>query len=315
MRIIPLPLQRQAAGRGAPGSRLYGHNRGGGGQIWYLLVVDMPSRPDLFPRHLRIGPYLRTVAANAKWRTADEFPSCQEWADEVEKVLAFLDSQDQFERFLPRLSARKGERDGALAEAFVGFFFARNGFRILRWEPVVIQDRPGDLEVQWDTTAPIFVEVKGPGWESELSPSERSQGRASQPKYIDTEARWMAPAEKFRYAVTKALPKLGIERPNLIVIADDVFVSPLEWEPLKRHVSSILEHFLREPAYSAVGAVLMIRPILYEKTVQYLIGFVDNEFALGTVGSHRLSRLAWGVVPGPSVLDDIAEHRVKRCWE
>src|ERR1035438_2003918 len=110
MRIIPLPLQRQAAGRGAPGSRLYGHNRGGGGQIWYLLVVDMPSRPDLFPRHLRIGPYLRTVAANAKWRTADEFPSCQEWADEVEKVLAFLDSQDQFERFLPRLSARKGER-------------------------------------------------------------------------------------------------------------------------------------------------------------------------------------------------------------
>jgi hypothetical protein len=275
----------------------------------------MPSRPDLFPRHLRIGPYLRTVAANAKWRTADEFPSCQEWADEVEKVLAFLDSQDQFERFLPRLSARKGERDGALAEAFVGFFFARNGFRILRWEPVVIQDRPGDLEVQWDTTAPIFVEVKGPGWESELSPSERSQGRASQPKYIDTEARWMAPAEKFRYAVTKALPKLGLERPNLIVIADDLFVSPLEWEPLKRHVSSILEHFLREPAYSAVGAVLMIRPILYEKTVQYLIGFVDNEFALGTVGSHRLSRLAWGVVPGPSVLDDIAEHRVKRCWE
>src|ERR1017187_1269680 len=102
MRIIPLPLHRQAAGRGAPGSRLYGHNRGGGGQIWYLLVVDMPSRPDLFPRHLRIGPYLRTVAANAKWRTADEFPSCQEWADEVEKVLAFLDSQDQFERFLPR---------------------------------------------------------------------------------------------------------------------------------------------------------------------------------------------------------------------
>jgi hypothetical protein len=263
----------------------------------------MPSRPDLFPRHLRIGPYLRTVAANAKWRTADEFPSCQEWADEVEKVLAFLDSQDQFERFLPRLSARKGERDGALAEAFVGFFFARNGFRILRWEPVVIQDRPGDLEVQWDTTAPIFVEVKGPGWESELSPSERSQGRASQPKYIDTEARWMAPAEKFRYAVTKALPKLGIERPNLIVIADDLFVSPPEWEPLKRHVSSILEHFLREPAYSAVGAVLMIRPILYEKTVQYLIGFVDNEFALGhcrlpQVVSIGLGRSAGSQRPG-----------------
>src|ERR1022692_2657890 len=179
MRIIPLPLHRQAAGRGAPGSRLYGHNRGGGGQIWYLLVVDMPSRPDLFPRHLRIGPYLRTVAANAKWRTA----------------------------------------------------------------------------------------------------------------------------EKFRYAVTKALPKLGIERPNLIVIADDLFVSPLEWEPLKRHVSSILEHFLREPAYSAVGAVLMIRPILYEKTVQYLIGFVDNEFALGhcrlpQVVSIGLGRSAGSQRPG-----------------
>lgn len=131
-----------------------------------------------------------------------------------------------FERFLPRLRARESERDGALAEARTGFFFQRNGFRIVAWAPEAVLDRPGDMEVQWQDTEPVFVEVKGPGWEGELSAEEIRAGRRFLPKYINAEGRAVGPVARVVSAVDKALPKFAPDRINLVVVVDDLFVSP-----------------------------------------------------------------------------------------
>ena len=82
------------------------------------------------PEGVNVGPLTRTVLDGAVWRDESEFPASQDWADEVERVLSFLESEGKFGTFLPRLQTRETQRDGALAEARAAFFFRRNGFDI-----------------------------------------------------------------------------------------------------------------------------------------------------------------------------------------
>lgn len=79
-------------------------------------------------------------------------------------------------------------RNAAFAEALAGFYFHRNGFRVLRWESEEVSGVPGDLEVAWRDTDPIFAEVKCPRWEGELTEEERT-ARKQRPKYINAEYR------------------------------------------------------------------------------------------------------------------------------
>ena len=146
------------------------------------------------PSEINLGSLTQTVLDGAVWRNESEFPAFQTWADEVERVFSFLVAQNVFERFLPRLRAR--ERDGALAEARAGFFFHRNRFHILDWEPIAVPNRPGDIEIQWQDGEPLFIEVKGPGWEGELSPEEIRSGRQHLPKYVNAEGRAVGPTER-----------------------------------------------------------------------------------------------------------------------
>ena len=131
-------------------------------------------------------------------------------------------------KFLPRFREYPRERDAALGEARLAFFFHRNNFRIVSWFPPGRGSHEGDLEIQWTDTEPIFVEVKGPTWEGELSAEERDTGRKVQPKYIDGQARSVRPSVEVRNALRKALPKLSQERANLVAIVDDLFLSPLD---------------------------------------------------------------------------------------
>ena len=59
-----------------------------------------------------------------------------------------------------------------------------------------------------------MVEVKSPGWESELSEQERNEGRTKQDKYAEIEARVAGPLEVVRAAVTKALRKFSGSAPS-----------------------------------------------------------------------------------------------------
>lgn len=137
---------------------------------------------------IRLGRLTRVIREEARWVGQDDFPASQDWADEVEQVLQHLECHGMFSKFLPALRADNRQRDAAMAEARVAFWFCRNGFRITRWFPQVTK-RAGDLEVVWSDGPAIFVEVKCPTWQSELTKEELQDSRKFEPRYKNGEAR------------------------------------------------------------------------------------------------------------------------------
>jgi len=99
-----------------------------------------------------------------------------------------------------------------------------NGFSITQWEPEAVAGRPGDLGVAWRESEPIFVEVKGPGWESELKPDERVGSGRAEGKNVDLEVRAVDSIGPILYAIDMSLPKLAAHRCNLVPVVDDLFV-------------------------------------------------------------------------------------------
>ena len=227
------------------------------------------------PKHVALGPLTRTVLDKAVWRDESEFPAHQAWADDTERVLSFLETRGMLEKLLPRLWAR--EREGTFAEARTAYFFSRNGFQVLRLEPEEVKGRPGDLEIQWLNTEPIFVEIKGPGWEAELSTDQLKAGRQHQPKHIHLEARAVDPVGPTLWAIDKALPKLSPTRCNLVVLMDDLFISPVDlpqgWLP------QILDKHLAASERKVVSGVYILNPVSYGEGVEYRKFFHPNRSA------------------------------------
>lgn len=226
------------------------------------------------PNKINLGPRTRAILSDAVWSEKSFFPGHQSWADEFEKILAFLEAQGQFERFYSRLRAK--ERDGALAEARAGFYFHRNGFKILKWEPEAVPRVPGDIEIAWRNTEAIFLEVKNPGWEGELSEEEINTGRTKLPKRIKGgEGRSFGPPERVLYAMYKALPKFNATRINLIVVDDDLFVSPVEY-PIDILTARIANEIIK-PEYANVSGVFLLNPKSYGAEVEYRTFFVTGK--------------------------------------
>lgn len=223
------------------------------------LCIKLPNRGfTLTINHeVKLGPLTETICRDASWRGKDEFPSSQLWADEVERVLSFLEIQGQFGRYLPMLGGKLTQRDGALAEARVAFFFHRNGFQIVSWHPKGASNRFGEFQVQWHDTKPIFVEVKGPRWEGELNDHEKFGPRRQQPRYINGEARFVDSVGKIIDAAEKAIPKFPTSGPNLlVVVAYLLFVSPRE---LPRNIlePQLSEHPIRD-SLTLEGSLFLI---------------------------------------------------------
>lgn len=200
-------------------------------------------------------------------------------------------AQGQFDRFLPLLrDVHAKHRDAKLAEARVSFFLHRNGFKILEYDPPGANGNGGDLRVQWRETKPIFVEIKHPNWHGELAPrtKRKQQGltteqtealrkRLAQPKDIDGEARWIDPVGQAMWVLDEnALKKLHPDRPNLLVVADDFFVTPIDMPNLEVDVKTRL----KDPKYERVGGILFLKPDLLDRGVRYRMKFIENENAL-----------------------------------
>lgn len=224
---------------------------------------------------IRLGPLTSAMCDSASWKGQDNFPPSQLLANEVEKILSFLQVHGQFQRYLPVLKGKITQRDGALAEARVAFFFHRNGFSILSWEPEGASNRLGDFEVQWKKTRPIFVEVKGPRWEGELEDNEKFGPRRSQPRYLNAEARFFNPVEKVISAAKKAVPKFLSNRPNLLVVTGYLlFCSPSK---LPRDiVEPQISHALSDQNFSRVGGIMIFDTHYSLKCIEYQIVFVEN---------------------------------------
>jgi hypothetical protein len=57
----------------------------------------------------------------------------------------------------------------------------------------------GEFTVEGPARAPVFTEVKSPGWEGELAPQEFSAGRQHQPKHLYCDGRAVAPWERVQF--------------------------------------------------------------------------------------------------------------------
>lgn len=156
-----------------------------------------------------------------------------EWADAHEGWLRFTKEAGGLAHYVPRLKGPKERRDEAFAEIAVIYFLAVEcGLSVLEWEPLGANGKRGECLMGRDRREPVFVEVKAPGWEDEVTKAEgQSSPRLQQPKYIHAEARSTAPWASVRHAVKKAYPKMPDTMPTLLVINDDLVVSLLDWSP------------------------------------------------------------------------------------
>lgn len=244
-----------------------------------------------------LGPLTRRIYCGASWVGKDEFPSSQEWADEVERVLSFLEAKGQFERYLRSLQGKLTQRDGALAEARVAFFFHRNCFKILSWEPRGTSSHLGEFEVQWNSLQPIFVEVKGPRWEGELSGEELNDSRRHQPRHINGEARSIDSIGKVIAAAEKAAPKFPCDRSNLLVVVGYLlFVSPRDLH--RGIVESRIRRALSNSSFQNIGGVLIFDFGYNYKPISYEAAFIENTAAT------QLCKIPKEVAKGLSMAND-----------
>lgn len=232
----------------------------------------MPPPPDVV-----LGPLGRRVVDGAPWQPTSAYPARQQWADELERLLEFLQAQGRIESLLPRLRGKESQLEGALAEVRTGFFLHHHGFDILRWEPEAVADRPADLEVSRCGSPAVLVEVKGPGWESELTEAERAAGRKALGKFVHGEVFSSDPIRSVLYAIDKSLPKLCAGQANLVAVVDDLRLSPTGLPP--GWAESAVQEYLAGPSMRVVGGVLLLTP---EKSshLHYIFRYIPNRVAL-----------------------------------
>lgn len=177
---------------------------------------------------VRLGPLSSAIYDGAPW-AGDGYPAWQMFADELELLLAFAARAGVLEMYSKELRGRASQRDSAIEELRVANLLKLNGFPITQWRPVGLPPKEGEFLVRGTDGAEIFVEVKSPGWESEITAEERHAGRLQQPKYRGTEAFYGNSSAGVRFAIDKAYPKFDPKRVNVLVVADDLLF-PLGYE-------------------------------------------------------------------------------------
>lgn len=168
---------------------------------------------------------LNEIKAGSKWEGRDAFPSTVEWETEVNKWLLFIKNNRQFEQFKPRLREKPQIRNETLAEIQTAYFISEIfGCPIIEWEPQGADNKRGEFSFKVPDGV-VFCEVKSPGWEADIAKENSNSPRLKEPKYINGEAGSFNNADDVRYAIEKAFPKFLYDRPNLLIIVDDLFVS------------------------------------------------------------------------------------------
>ena len=250
------------------------------------------------PAHIELGPLTRLVIEGARATHDDEYPAHQAWADELERLLAFLVARDQFDAFFTRLHGLAGShRMATLAEVRVAFFLARNGFEIRQWEPIAVPGRPGDLTIGVPGSVDVFVEIKAPGWQGELARQlddapaverQRILQRIREEKYRNAEARFVDPiAAAIDVAQRNAVPKLADDRPNIIAILDDLYLSVVD-SPFTR--SRVERIFATEPGWERVGAFLFLQVESHSGQLFYRCEIVFNPRCLPAIAIPEPTR-------------------------
>jgi hypothetical protein len=237
------------------------------------------------------GPITRQLLSRAEWYGKDDFPAFQEWADELEMLLQFANSLGQFQRYFPRRLKQEEKRDETLSEVRAALFFERNGFKVCEWEPPGASGKRGDLLIKAGCHRRVFVEVKSPGWQGELTPEEHKAGRKCLDKYIDGDGRSVAGWKALRHSISKAYEKFESNKRNLLFVADDLFIpliresdgAPgLQTEIALRARSDIYDGkpgYFTTRDYELLGGVLLFSAQLSNGRILYRGRYFENPCA------------------------------------
>jgi hypothetical protein len=154
------------------------------------------------------------------------YPRNEEERDESQRLFEFIRNEGQPKSYIGRIQGPDKQTNAALMELRVALYLKDSGFPVVEWSPVGACGREGEFVVEGPAKQRIFVEVKGPEWQSEVPRDELRAGRSTKPKYIDMECRRLPPrSESIQFAIRKAYGKFRHDVSNLLVVADDLFVS------------------------------------------------------------------------------------------
>lgn len=238
-----------------------------------------------------MGPVARKLISPLRWR--DKYPAWPDYAKELDQLLLFADGQKRLDEFVPKIESRDKQRDEALNELRVAYWFHHMHFPIVQWEPPGLNPRIGEYLINTPEQIRVFVEVKSRGWEGELSDKERSAGRTKQPKYdgLDGGAfgNWQ-PLQKC-IASEKTYPKFSPIQPNLLVVCDDLMVSlhdsiwHVEIGLYANHKGYGDYGYFTSARFENLGAVAVFNAVSakYERKgggIDYEFQLFDNPFAL-----------------------------------
>lgn len=232
-----------------------------------------------------LGPLTAKIVGAAGWASSNaKCPSCQQWADEFERVFSYSDYRGQFANYFNRLTSKSySQFDSSLAELRVAYHLDRTGFPIVTWEPIPKSGNAGEFIVACPSGENVFVEVKSPGWESELESHELKAGRATQEKYRDNEGRWVAPHAAIQFGIRKAYKKFDSASRNLLVIADDLFLR-LETSPETFAQAALYRAggYFANSAYENLGGIGVFWVDQTTVPLGYKMKFFLNRNALST---------------------------------
>ena len=239
-------------------------------------------------------PILHLIAQGAEWRTEDAFPAFPRWADEHERWLEFVDAKGELARFLPRLKKSAYQRDRTLSEIGSAYYLEKKrSLPIIGWEPTGNGGKKGEYLVQ-GPTGPIFVEVKTGGWQKDVVEAQgRKSPRLSQPKYLDAEARSVAPWTVIRNAIANAYPKFTGTIPSLLIIRDDYFINldpfnidiALFCPGRGKHAGGYLAEngYFLDSRFERLGGIAIFNVELGGRGLRYSFSISHNPKALGAV--------------------------------
>lgn len=260
------------------------------------------------------GPVARRLICPDRW--SDQYPAWPAYAKELDVLLLFADEQGCLGDFIPRLEAKNTERDEAIQELRVAYWLHHMGFPIAQWNPPGLGRMVGEYLIETSEGIKVFVEVKSPGWEGELSDAERKAGRAKQPKYREGDGGAFGEWVPLRQCIAskRTYPKFDSARPNLLVIADDLKVN-LTNCPEHAKIALYADHTgygevgcFTSSRFENLGGVAIFsayeRGLWEARGVEYEFMVFPNPFALPTTklpnSILRFKEKAIGIVRGTS---------------
>jgi hypothetical protein len=149
------------------------------------------------------------------------------YSRELDALVDWASANGCLSRFQSRLESKNTQRDEALAELRPAYLLDSVGFPIMGWDPPGANGKKGEYLLTTPEKTAVFVELKSPGWESELTPAQRATGRQHRPKYDRMGGGAVGNFQAVHQCIARrnTYPKFTATQANLLIIADDLNVS------------------------------------------------------------------------------------------